>query len=165
MLSDAESTSRAAIVSLTLGRRLRGGGEMRNNLYRITVSLLVAGILGGLATRAVGQAPPPTPVRVSLMSFPITVAAGDYALVNQVLDLPPGSGVPLHYHSGPVVVTVVTGELTLVDDAGQRIVRAGESWTERAGDKHAIINKSAGTIRVVSSALFPKGGARTTVVK
>jgi quercetin dioxygenase-like cupin family protein len=138
---------------------------MGSNLYRITVSVLVAAILGGLATRAVGQAPPATPVAVSLMSFPITVAAGDYALVNQVLDLPPGSGVPLHYHSGPVVVTVVTGELTLVDDAGERLVRAGESWTEKAGDKHAIMNKNAGTIRLVSSALFPKGVARTTVVK
>ena len=138
---------------------------MGSNIYRITVSVLVAAILGGSATRAVGQAPSPTPVAVSLMSFPITVAAGDYALVNQVLDLPPGSGVPLHYHSGPVVVTVVTGELTLVDDAGERLVRAGESWTEKAGDKHAIMNKSAGTIRLVSSALFPKGVARTTVVK
>jgi quercetin dioxygenase-like cupin family protein len=104
------------------------------------------GILGGLATRAVGQAPAPTPVQVSLMSFPITVTAGDYALVNQVLDLPPGSGVPLHYHSGPVVVTVVTGELTLVDAAGERIVRAGESWTEKAGDKHAIMKSARTTV-------------------
>ena len=138
---------------------------MRSSLCRITVFVLAASILGGLATRAVGQAPLLTPVQVSLMSFPITVTAGDYALVNQVLDLPPGSGVPLHYHSGPVVVTVVTGELTLVDDAGERIVRAGDSWTEKPGDKHAIMNNSAGTIRVVSSALFSKGVARTTVVK
>ena len=138
---------------------------MRSSLCRITVFVLITWILGGSATRAVGQGPPPTPVQVSLMSFPISVTAGDYALVNQVLDLPPGSGVPLHYHSGPVVVTVVTGELTLVDEGGERIVRAGESWTEKAGDKHAIMNKSAGTIRVVSSALFPKGVPRTTVVK
>ena len=138
---------------------------MRSNLCRATLVVLIAWILGGSATRAGGQAPPATPVSVSLMSFPISVAAGDYALVNQVLDLPPGSGIPLHCHSGPVVVTVVTGELTLVDEAGERIVRAGESWTEKAGDKHAIINKSAETIRVVSSALFPKGFARTTVVK
>lgn len=138
---------------------------MRSTLYRVTVSVLAAWILGGFVTRAAGQAPPTTPVQVSLMSFPITVTAGDYALVNQVLDLSPGSGTPLHYHSGPVVVTVVTGELTLVDEAGERIVRAGGSWTEKAGDKHAIVNKSAGTVRVVSSALFPKGVARTTVVK
>jgi quercetin dioxygenase-like cupin family protein len=139
--------------------------EMRINRYRIALSVLVAAILGALAIRAAGEAPTRAPIEVSLMSFPITVTAGDYALVNQVLDLPPGSGVPQHYHSGPVVVTVVTGELTLVDADGERIVRAGKSWTEKAGDKHAIMNKSAGTIRVVSSALFPKGAARTTVVK
>jgi quercetin dioxygenase-like cupin family protein len=138
---------------------------MRINRCRIALSILVAATLGALAARAAGQGPIPTPVRVSLMSFPITVASGEYALVNQVLDLPAGSGVPQHYHSGPVVVTVVTGELTLVDAAGERVVRAGESWTEKAGDKHAIMNKSAETIRVVSSALFPKGVARTTVVK
>ena len=78
------------------------------------------------------------PVEVSLMSSPITVAAGDYALVNSVLDLPVGGGLPQHYHSGPVVVTVVTGELTLIDAAGERVVRAGESWTEKAGDKHGL---------------------------
>jgi quercetin dioxygenase-like cupin family protein len=99
------------------------------------------------------------------MSFPITVTAGDYALVNQVLDLPIGSGVSQHYHSGPVIVTVVTGELTLIDAAGERVVRAGQSWTEKAGDRHAIMNNSAAMVRVVSSALFPTGVPRTTVVK
>jgi len=138
---------------------------MRINRCRIALSILIVAILGALAADAAGQVPIPRPVEVSLMSFPITVAAGDYALVKRVLDLPAGSGVPQHYHSGPVVVTVVTGELTLVDAAGERIVRAGESWTEKAGDKHAIMNKTAETIRVVSSALFPKGVARTTVVK
>jgi quercetin dioxygenase-like cupin family protein len=146
-------------------RQLCGGGELRINRCRIALSILIVAILGALAADAAGQVPIPRPVEVSLMSFPITVAAGDYALVNQVLDLPAGSGVPQHDHSGPVAVTVVTGELTLVDAAGERIVRAGESWTEKAGNKHAIMNKTAETIRIVSSALFPKGVARTTVVK
>ena len=138
---------------------------MRINRCRIGLSVLVTAILGALVAGAAGQVPKPSPVVVSLTSFPIRVAAGDYALVNQVLDLPVGSNVPQHYHSGPVVVTVVTGELTLVDVAGERIVRAGESWTEKTGDKHAIMNKTADTIRVVSSALFPKDVPRTTVVK
>ena len=138
---------------------------MRINRFRIALSILVAAILGLLAARVSGQVQMLRPVEVSLMSFPITVAAGDYALVNSVLDLPVGGGLPQHYHSGPVVVTVVTGELTLVEAAGERIVRAGESWTEKAGDKHAIMNKSAATVRVVSSALFPKGAPRTMVVK
>ncbi|MGH7389039.1 MAG: cupin domain-containing protein [Candidatus Rokuibacteriota bacterium] len=139
--------------------------EMRINRCRTALSILMTATLGAFAAGAAGQAPIPRPVVVSLMSFPITVAAGNYALVNQVLDVPAGSGVPQHYHGGPVVVTVVTGELTLVDAGGERIVRAGESWTEKAGDKHAILNKTAETIRVVSSALFPKGVPRTTVVE
>jgi quercetin dioxygenase-like cupin family protein len=128
-------------------------------------SLLIVVTLGSFATSVTGQAPAPAPVTVSLTAFPITVVAGDYALVSQVLDLPAGSGLPQHFHSGPVVVTVVTGELILTDAAGERVVKAGESWTENAGDVHAIVNRSAGTTRLVASSLFPKGVARTTVVK
>jgi quercetin dioxygenase-like cupin family protein len=132
---------------------------------RIGSLYMTAAIVSVLAGHGSGQAPVAKPIEVSLMSFPITVEAGDYALVNSVLDLPVGSGVPQHYHSGPVVVTVLAGELALVDAAGERIVRTGESWTEKAGEKHAIVNTSAATVRVVSSALFPRGVPRTTVVK
>lgn len=133
--------------------------------FRMGFSLLVVVTLGVLPASAIGQAPAPAPVTVSLKAFPIAVVAGDYDLVNQVLDLPAGSGVPQHFHSGPVLVTVVTGELVLTDATGERIVKAGESWTENAGDVHAIMNRSAGTTRAVASSLFPKGVARTTVVK
>ena len=138
---------------------------MRINRCRLVSSILAAAIVSVFAARAAGQVPMPRPVEVALMSFPIIVAAGEYALVNQVLDVPVGGGLPQHYHSGPVVVTVVTGELTMIEAAGERIVRAGESWTENAGDRHASVNKSAATVRIVSSALFPKGVPRTTVVK
>jgi quercetin dioxygenase-like cupin family protein len=132
---------------------------------RAVLSGLVGAILSSFAALTAAQESVPRPVEVALMSFPITVAAGDYALVNSVLDLPVGSGLPQHYHSGPVVVTVITGELTVVDAAGERVVRAGESWTENPGDKHAIMNKSAAMVRVASSALFPKGAPRTRMVK
>jgi quercetin dioxygenase-like cupin family protein len=133
--------------------------------FRMGFSLLLVVTLGALAASAIGQAPAPAPVTVVLKAFPITVVAGDYDLVNQVLDLPAGSGLPQHFHSGPVLVTVVTGELVLTDATGERIVKAGASWTENAGDVHAIVNRSAGTTRVVASSLFPRGVARTIVVK
>ena len=76
------------------------------NRFRIALSILGAAILGLVAARVSGQVLMLRPVEVSLMSFPITVSAGDYALINSVLDLPVGAGLPQHYHSGPVVVTV-----------------------------------------------------------
>ena len=133
--------------------------------FRMGFFLLIVVILGAFAVSAIGQASVPAPVTVSLKTFPITVVAGDYDLVNLVLDLPAGSGLPQHFHSGSVVVTVVTGELILTDATGERVVKAGEGWTENAGDVHAIVNRSAGATRVVASSLFPKGVARTTVIK
>jgi quercetin dioxygenase-like cupin family protein len=118
-----------------------------------------------MVTAATAQTATPAPVNIVLQSFPIAVAAGDYELINQVLDLPAGSGVPNHMHGGPVVVTVITGEVTLIEAGSERVVKSGESWTESVGYVHAITNRGTSTARVVASYLIPKGAARTTMVK
>jgi quercetin dioxygenase-like cupin family protein len=116
-------------------------------------------------TAATAQSDTSAPVNIVLQSFPIMVAAGDYELISQVLDLPAGSGVPNHMHGGPVLVTVITGEVTLIEAGGERVVKSGESWTESVGYVHAIANRGTSTARVVASYLIPKGTARTTMVK
>ena len=138
---------------------------MSMNRFRIVLSILVVPILVVFATPGSGQMSAPQPVTVALKVFPITVTAGDYELVNQVLDLPPGSSVPKHIHGGPVVVTVVSGQLTQVDATGERVVKAGESWTERVGAEHSVMNKSPETTRLVASYLIPKGASMITIVK
>lgn len=125
-------------------------------------TLVISGIM---IAAAVAQTAAPALSNFALYSFPIAVAAGDYDLINQVLDLPPGSGVPNHSHGGPVVVTVIAGEVTLIEGGGERVVKSGESWTESVGYVHAVTNKGASTARVVASYLIPKGVARTTPVK
>jgi quercetin dioxygenase-like cupin family protein len=52
-----------------------------------------------------------------------------------------------------------------MEAGGERVVKAGESWTEKPGDLHAVANRSAGTIRIVATYLIPKGAGRTTIVK
>ena len=128
-------------------------------------ALICALLIPGIVTVAKAQTDTPAPVNIVLQSFPITVAAGDYELINQVLDLPGGSGVPNHMHGGPVVVTVITGEVTLVEAGSERVVKSGESWTESVGYVHAIANRGTSTARVVASYLIPKGAARTTIIK
>jgi quercetin dioxygenase-like cupin family protein len=78
-------------------------------------------------TAAGAQTNMSAPVNIVLQSFPITVAAGDYELISQVLDLPAGSGIPNHMHGGPVAVTVITGEVTLIEVGSERLVKSGES--------------------------------------
>ena len=128
-------------------------------------ALICALLIPGIVTVAKAQTDTPAPVNIVLQSFPITVAAGDYELINQVLDLPAGSGVPNHMHGGPVVVTVITGEVTLIQAGSERVVKSGESWTESVGYVHAIANRGTSTARVVASYLIPKRAARTTIIK
>ena len=128
-------------------------------------AMICALLIPGMVTAAKAQTNTPAPVNIVLQSFPITVAAGDYELINQVLDLPAGSSVPNHMHGGPVVVTVIAGEVTLMEAGREQVVKSGESWTESVGYVHAIANRGASTTRVVASYLIPKGAARTTMVK
>ena len=93
------------------------------------------------------------------------IAAGTYDLYAFVVEFPPGSGTPRHIHGGPVVVTVISGELVLQRSVGERILRAGDSVIENPGDVHALINRSATAARIAASELIPKGAAETTIVK
>jgi|SRR5438309_1943936 len=137
-------------------------------LHRATLvscALILWAAIAGLGALAVGQAGPAGPATVAQAAFPLNVKAGAYDLITVVFDFAPGSGVPKHIHGGPVVVTVLSGEMTLQQGGGEKVVKAGESWTEKPGDVHAVVNKSEGITRVAVSLLLPKGAAATTLVK
>jgi len=118
-----------------------------------------------LLATSVGAQSAPGPAIFAMKSFPISAAAGEYELVNQVLDLPPGAGVANHTHGGPMVVTVISGELTLIEAGTESLVKPGESWTENVGYVHAVANRGNTTVRLALGYLIPKGAARTTMVK
>lgn len=111
------------------------------------------------------QAAAPSPVVVHMAKFPITVAKTDYDLLTIIQDFPSGAGVANHKHGGHVLVTVLNGEMTLREKGGERIIKTGESWTERPGDVHAVVNAGTDTARVAISILIPKGAEVTTMVK
>ncbi len=117
------------------------------------------------ADEKVEQAASPGPVVVHMAKFPITVAKKDYDLLTIVQDFPAGTGVANHKHGGHVLVTVLSGEMTLREKGGEHIIKTGESWTERPGDVHAVVNAGTDTARVAVSILIPKGAEVTTMVK
>jgi len=131
-------------------------------LARIALIALVALAVGGAV---VSYAAAPGPVNVGTAKFPITVKAGDYDLIAQVLDLPPGGMVPKHTHGGPVVVQVISGEITLTDATGSKTVKAGGMFTENAGTVHSAANNGSVPTRVSVSYLIPKGVEVTTLMK
>lgn len=110
-----------------------------------------------------GRIPGPTPVHQA--KFPINLQSGDYDLVSTIAELAPGAGVPLHMHGGHVLVVVLSGEMTLREKGDERIIKAGESWTEAPGNEHAVTNAGNATARLAISMLLPKGAKDTTIIK
>src|SRR5215510_614381 len=74
-----------------------------------------------------------------------------------------GAWTPVHKHSGPALITVLEGEMTLRQGGVDRVFKAGESWTEAAGQVHQAGNLSGARARVVSNYLVPSGAQVTTV--
>ena len=93
------------------------------------------------------------------------VAAGEYDLVNLVLDFAPGAQIPLHYHGGPAVVVGKEGELTLRPEGGmEHKVSSGMVVNEAAGVRHVMINVSSANAAIFAGLLVPKGAEITTLV-
>ncbi|HLJ58949.1 MAG TPA: cupin domain-containing protein [bacterium] len=131
------------------------------------VTLCAVAVL--VAAPAIGAAPvaqgPRSPATVTVAAFPISATAGDYDLYDFVVDFPPGSATPRHVHGGPVVVTVVAGQLVLQRAGSERVIKTGESFLEMPGDVHALVNRSTTSARISAAELIPKGAEETTVVK
>lgn len=109
--------------------------------------------------------PPAGPTVPFMGDYPLTVAAGDYDLVNLVLDFAPGAEIPLHYHGGPAVVVGANGALTLRPEGGQEhILKPGDVMNEKAGARHVMINTGSAPARVFAGLLLPKGAEVTTLV-
>src|SRR5690349_13647600 len=77
-------------------------------------------------------------------SYPITATAGEYDLVNNVLEFAPGAEVPLHYHGGPAVIVGMDGELTLRAGGHEHRLKPGDLDTQPAGAQHVMQNMGAG---------------------
>jgi quercetin dioxygenase-like cupin family protein len=107
----------------------------------------------------------PAPTTVQQGKFPITLQSGEYELIGFIFDFAPGAGVPKHMHGGQVLVQVLSGEMTLREKGTERVIKAGESWTEEPGNEHSVINAGKVTARVAGSMLLPKGGEVTTIIK
>ena len=99
-------------------------------------------------------------------SYPLPgVAAGEYDLVNLVLDFAPGAQIPLHYHGGPALVVGKNGVLTLRPEGGmEHTVTSGMAVNEKAGARHVMINTGSVDAGIFAGVLLPKGAELTTLV-
>jgi quercetin dioxygenase-like cupin family protein len=86
------------------------------------------------------------------------------SIVSVVLDFAPGAQVPEHVHGGPLIVQVLSGQLTLTEDAGAKTYNAGGMFTENTGHVHNAFNEGGTPTQVLVSALIPKGAELQTIV-
>jgi len=116
--------------------------------------VLMAGFLMGYA--------PPAPTVIAHAQSPITVEAGEYNLLGASFALLSGEYVSYHSHGGPDLVTVIEGEVIEHEPGGDRTVKAGESWINQAGERHAVTSSGDTTAHLWASALLPKGDTSIT---
>ena len=118
-----------------------------------------------IAGEQAGPAALSAPATVNQAKFPVTLKAGDYVLTSSILEFAPGAGVSRHMHGGQVLVLVLSGEMTLREKGGERVLKGGESWTEEPGNEHSVVNAGNETAWVAVSMLLPKGAEATTIIK
>ena len=132
-------------------------------LFFCLVSLLF--IPGAMPQEKKEQAATAGPATTYQAKLPFTLQAGEYELLTVVFDFPPGASFPVHIHGGHVLATVLSGELTLREKGTERVIKAGEGWTEDPGAEHSVVNASTANTRVAVSMVLPKGGKPTTIIK
>ena len=111
----------------------------------------------GAAVPAVG------PTTVATGTFEIAEPPAQFEVVQLLLDFAAGAWTPPHSHGGPVLVTVLAGEVTERRPGVERRFGPGQGWTENAGDRHAAGNERAARASVAATFLLRKGAEVTTV--
>jgi len=132
-------------------------------LFVALIGLLM--VSAAMAQEKASQTSTPGPTIIYQAKFQITLQGGEYDLQTIIMEFPKGASVPKHVHGGYVLVTVLNGEMTLKEKGSERIVRAGESWTENPGDLHSVVNAGVTAARIVVNMLLPKGAEATTLIK
>jgi quercetin dioxygenase-like cupin family protein len=93
--------------------------------------------------------------------FNIAEPPAQFEVVQVLLDFAPGAWTPAHSHGGPVLVTVLEGQVTERREGVERRFGPGEGWTEREGDLHAAGNDGAAKARVLATFLLRRGAELT----
>lgn len=109
------------------------------------------------------EIPAIAPTIVYQAAFPDLTMDGAFNGMQVELEFQPGAGIPHHTHGGPTLVTVLDGEITLVQDGVEHVYKAGESWTEMPTDVHEAFNAGDVPVHVAVTFLLPPDTDPTTI--
>jgi quercetin dioxygenase-like cupin family protein len=127
-----------------------------------TTAMLAMAVSSLIWTQPVFSAAAPTVVRKVLMQQDVPNGA-QLAVVS--VEIPVGGREGRHTHTGPLIVYVQEGALTL-DYEGKPTVtyKVGETFFVEAGKIHEGINNGTVPIKALASFVTPKGAPLTTQV-
>jgi quercetin dioxygenase-like cupin family protein len=133
-------------------------------VQRVIKIIVLLGVMASIVFVAAAQNQPKEPPTViDQAAYPdIHMTFNEVQLV---IDFPPGAGFPLHHHGGPTLALVLKGEITLKQDGKEKVVKAGESWTETIADIHTAYNAGTEPARVLATFLLPQGSDALTPEK
>jgi quercetin dioxygenase-like cupin family protein len=83
----------------------------------------------------------------------------DFTAINRITYVPPGGGVPLHWHPGSFSALVLEGELTAVARGVEKVYKTGDRWTDGVGPEfaHELWNRGKIMAKFSLMGLLPKG--------
>jgi quercetin dioxygenase-like cupin family protein len=131
----------------------------------LVAALIACALVAVPYSAASGQPLPPGPDYRYETQFATFEPPSQFDVVQLILDFAPGSWTPEHFHGGPGFITVIDGEVTRRHDGVEETYKAGETWTEDAGEVHSAGNVGDAPASTAAIFLLPKGASLTTVVE
>ncbi len=133
---------------------------MNKRVFGLAIALAIL-VLAFSVPIAYGQGPV-GPKQAIKSTFAVANSSADYDLIEVEQDFAPGSQTPVHTHGGPAYITVMSGELTLIQNGAQKTYKAGDTWTEKPGEFMQVVNRGTAPASTLVTFLLPKGAALTT---
>jgi quercetin dioxygenase-like cupin family protein len=162
----SEGTYQTGETWIEKAGEIHAAGNDGSDPARVLVTFIVAEGAPLTTVEQSGSAElPPGPTTVTRSSLRLTEAPSVMNLVQVQLDFAPGAWTPAHWHGGPLLVTVLDGELAVRQQGTERTFQEGELWIEYPGIVHAAGNKTSEPATVVVTFLMPKGGRLTSIVQ
>lgn len=129
---------------------------------RRALGLLLPGLLAALAVSALSSASAqeaPAIRFTTVASMNYTDQTRQYDVMQTLLELAPGAAVPSHKINGRAIITVLSGEVTKVEEDGEAtLFRAGQTYPESSADHFDVdINKGNVPARLLVTFLLAPG--------
>jgi quercetin dioxygenase-like cupin family protein len=119
------------------------------------------------STEAMTETEGMTPTEEITSTEEMTTAAVTlpFEAVQGIVELAPGAWTPPHTHGGPVLVTILEGEVTERNEmtGEENVYGPGEFWIEATGHLHAAGNAGQENVRLAVVTLLPEGASLTMV--